>query len=197
MRRVKEQAVSAALALAIAGTAAGLVAGSLDRRALADEPHGHGMSDMGDMDMPTHKESMGGMEGADPHHAMRMAFGEPGKAPEVTKTIHVQATDQMRFVFDRTDIKVGDVVAFVVTNTGKLKHEFTIGDEAFQRAHAAMMKQMPDMDHHDPNMVTLAPGETKTLIWKFDKPMKAPVLFECHEAGHLEAGMVMKVMLQK
>lgn len=103
----------------------------------------------------------------------------------------------MRFVFDRTDIRQGDIVKFVVTNTGKLRHKFSIGDVPSQRAHAAMMKKMPNMVHDDPNMATLEPAETKTLIWKFDKVVSTDLVFACHEPGHYEAGTILRTKLQK
>ena len=131
------------------------------------------------------------------HDGMKVTFGSPGKESEVTKTINVEANDQMKFVFDRIDIKQGDVVKFVVRNTGKVRHEFSIGDTPYQRAHAAMMKKMPDMVHNDPNMVTLESGETKTVIWKFDKPVQGKLVFACHEPGHFEAGMKIDVVLVK
>lgn len=132
------------------------------------------------------------------HHAdMKITFGSPGIPAKVTKTINVEANDQMRFVFDRTDIKRGDVVKFVIMNIGKVRHEFSIGDARYQRAHAGMMKQMPGMVHNNPNMTTLEPDETKTLIWKFDKPVKGGLIFACHEPGHFEAGMKTDVALAK
>jgi uncharacterized cupredoxin-like copper-binding protein len=148
----------------------------------------------------TGHEQMGGMSGSPgthEHMEMNVPFGSPGEEAEVTKTIQVQATDQFRFVFDRTDIRRGDVVKFVVANLGKLRHEFSIGDVPSQRAHAAMMKKMPGMMHNDPNTTTLEPGETKTLVWKFDKAMSTDLVFACHEPGHYEAGMVQHTKLQK
>ena len=56
---------------------------------------------------------------------------------------------------------------------------------------------MPDMVHNDANMVMLEPGETKTLIWKFDKPVKNTLEFAWHLPGHLEPGMMTEVELEK
>jgi uncharacterized cupredoxin-like copper-binding protein len=132
------------------------------------------------------------------HADMKITFGHPGTAAAVTKTINVEASDRMRYVFDRADIKRGDVVKFIIRNTGKTRHEFSIGDTKYQRAHAAMMKKMPGMVHADsPNVTTLEPGETKTLIWKFDQPVKGDLIFACHEPGHYEAGMKLDVALKK
>ena len=131
------------------------------------------------------------------HGDLKITFGSPGTEARVTKTINVEANDGMRFVFDRADIKRGDVVKFVIRNTGKTRHEFSIGDTRYQRAHAAMMKQMPGMVHDSPNMVTLEPGETRILIWKFDKPVRGGLIFACHEPGHFEAGMKKDAVLTK
>ena len=125
------------------------------------------------------------------HGAMskNLKFGQPGKESEVTRTINVSANDQMRFVLDAQRIKVGETIKFVVKNEGKIVHEFTFGDAAYQRAHFAMMKKDPDMKHEDPNAVTLQPGESKTLIWKFDKVMQGPLEISCFTPGHYEQGM--------
>lgn len=131
------------------------------------------------------------------HHAY--SFGEPGKAAEASRTISVEANDQMRFVHEPFEIKQGETVRFEVRNSGKVRHEFSIGDAASQRAHALMMKKMPDMQHDDdPSAVTLEPGESKTLVWKFSKAIPAGhVLFACQIPGHFEAGMHSKVKLSK
>lgn len=121
------------------------------------------------------------------------AFGRPGQAAEVTKTIHIEANDQMRLKFDSLDIKRGDVVKFIVKNAGQVPHEFAVGDEAFRREHQKEMKQqmagMAGMEHEDPNVVSLTPGETKTLIWRFDRLSTHNIIFACYVPGHYEAGM--------
>ncbi len=130
-------------------------------------------------------------DGDHDHGAMKknLKFGQPGKEAEVSRTINVSANDQMRFVLDAQRIKVGETIKFVVKNEGKIVHEFTFGDAPYQRAHYAMMKKDPDMKHEDPNAVTLQPGETKTLIWKFDKVMQGPLEISCFTPGHYEQGM--------
>jgi uncharacterized cupredoxin-like copper-binding protein len=74
-----------------------------------------------------------------------------------------------------------------VTNAGKIEHEFVIGDAEEQRQHAAMMEEMPDMKHDEGNAVSLEPGQTKKLIWRFEKPETVEIA--CHVPGHYEAGM--------
>lgn len=131
------------------------------------------------------------------HHDHTTAYGRPGLASEVNKTIHVQATDQMRLQFDSTQIRVGDVVRFVVTNSGKVPHEFGIMDPAGQRQHAQEMMQMPMMAHHDANVVSLKPGETRVLIWSFKHLKARDLVFACNLPGHYQSGMFVRLTLGK
>lgn len=130
----------------------------------------------------------------DAHHGTAghgdSAAGRPGHSAKVKRTIKITAMD---IKYDKPEIKVkaGETVKFVVTNAGKLRHEFIIGDLAEQHQHAEMMKQMPGMVHEDANTLTLEPGETKSLIWQFTKAGVLEVA--CHVPGHYEAGMKSKV----
>jgi uncharacterized cupredoxin-like copper-binding protein len=128
----------------------------------------------------------------------KATFGSSGKQSEVTRTVEVSASDNMRFTPGKLDVKRGETIKFVVKNVGKVTHEFSIGDRASQRAHALMMKQMPDMEHgHDPNTISVDPGQTKVILWKFDKKPASPLEIACHEPGHYEAGMKITVALGK
>lgn len=124
-------------------------------------------------------------------HEQHYAFGQPGIAKAATRTYHYELSDSMRFVTrDKVVIRRGETVKFVIKNSGRLAHEFSLGDAAFQKAHAEMMKAMPDMKHVDPNMVSVPPGETRTLVWTFSAvPPSGIVQIACHLAGHFEAGM--------
>ncbi len=123
-------------------------------------------------------------------HGKNTTFGSPGKESEITRTIEVQASDDMRFTPGKIEVRQGDTIKFIVTNVGRIRHEFSIGDRASQRAHALMMKKMPNMKHEDdPATVTVEPGEAKALVWKFDKKPASPLEFACHEPGHYDAGM--------
>ncbi|WP_238586002.1 hypothetical protein [Legionella nautarum] len=75
----------------------------------------------------------------------------------------------------------GEIITFEITNAGTVNHEFSIGHEQEQKAHQDMMRAMPNMVHEDGNTITLKPGETKTLTWKFKST-----------PGHYEAGMYQK-----
>jgi uncharacterized cupredoxin-like copper-binding protein len=114
-------------------------------------------------------------------------IGRPGNAKEVTRTIAIDMNDNMRFQPSSIRVKRGDVVRFVVSNSGKLKHELVIGDMGELKEHAEMMRKFPGMEHDEPNQVAVAPGQRGTLIWRFDKA--GTVTFACLQPGHFEAGM--------
>jgi len=123
------------------------------------------------------------------------AVGGPARESAASRTVQVELLDTMRFAFDKPlELKRGEVVRFKVTNRGRMRHEFSIGSEVEQDAHRAMMRNMPDMVHKDPNAVTVEPGETRELVWLFDG--EQAVVFACNIPGHAEAGMVATAMLK-
>ncbi|AOY01827.1 cupredoxin family protein [Jeongeupia sp. USM3] len=133
---------------------------------------------------------------ADGSHA---SFGEPGRAADVSRTIKVRTLDTMKFDMSPAigTISKGETIRFVISNPGQVEHEFAIGDAASQKAHAEMMQQMPGMQHHDePGTVSLAPGQSKTLIWKFNKAVTGDIVLACHLPGHYQAGMHAEVKLK-
>lgn len=119
--------------------------------------------------------------------------GRPGEPANTARALNVTALDTMRFEPAMLNVKAGETIRFVVTNTGRVQHDFTIGDRAMQLEHEQTMK-MQDMKHDEPNVVSIPPGETRTLLWQFDQAG----IFEigCHEPGHYPAGMraVVEVM---
>ena len=132
------------------------------------------------------KEHQHGPEGS--------GVGQPADESAATQTIAVTTLDSMRYTFSpQPDLISGDIVKFVITNEGKIPHEFSIGDEKEQQAHREMMRKMPNMVHQDGSTVSVRPGETKVLTWKFKKGSE--VMFACNVPGHFEAGMfqVMKI----
>jgi uncharacterized cupredoxin-like copper-binding protein len=86
------------------------------------------------------------------------------------------------------DVSAGQTVTFSVTNPGQAVHEFTIGNAAMQQEHADAMAHLPaGMPHDTPNSITLQPGETKELTWRFGDT--ATLQYACHQPGHYQAGM--------
>ncbi|HEY9572058.1 MAG TPA: cupredoxin family protein [Pusillimonas sp.] len=117
--------------------------------------------------------------------------GQPGDPAKVTRTIELTMDDTMRFTPSDIQVNAGETVRFFIRNTGKIPHEMVIGSIADLKAHAAEMRKMPDMQHVEPNMITLAPGKIGGLVWQFDQA--GTVDFACLIPGHMEAGMVGKV----
>ena len=121
------------------------------------------------------------------HHDHAASIGVPGKAGKVSRTVNVDMTDAMRFNPASVDVKQGETVRFVVKNSGQLKHEFVLGTEAELKEHYELMKKFPEMEHSDPNQVSVAAGKAGEVIWQFTKAGK--VDFACLQPGHYEAGM--------
>ncbi|SEK06014.1 Uncharacterized copper-binding protein, cupredoxin-like subfamily [Variovorax sp. OK605] len=115
------------------------------------------------------------------------AIGEPGVPAKATRTVQVDMTDGMRFTPADVRVKQGETVRFVVKNAGQLKHELVLGTEQSLKAHYEAMKKNPEMEHAEPNMVTLAPGKTGEVVWRFTHAGK--VDFGCLQPGHYDAGM--------
>lgn len=129
------------------------------------------------------------------HGTVTSAAGQVGSPKKVSRTIKINTLDTMRYSKENIQAKPGETVRFVVTNTGKIKHEFAIGTREEQVEHAKMMASMPDMEHEEGNAVTLEPRETRELIWQFGKA--GAVEIACHLPGHYEAGMKAKVNVRK
>ncbi|MEI8673430.1 cupredoxin family protein [Vibrio sp. SA48] len=120
--------------------------------------------------------------------------GMPAKGAKPDKVVHVLLSDDMTITFKKAvKIEPNDVVQFVVMNTGKIEHEFSIGSAAEQLKHREMMRQMDGKTHHSENVVLVEPGKAKQLLWHFhgDKNIE----FACNIPGHAEAGMVKKIQL--
>jgi uncharacterized cupredoxin-like copper-binding protein len=116
------------------------------------------------------------------------AVGGPVNSAHATRTIELTTNDSMAFEPASIQVSAGEVVTFIVTNTGKMAHEFTLGDEAMQREHADAMAHMPSDMHHDfPNSITIQPGHTERLTWHFGHA--GMLEYACHEPGHYDAGM--------
>ncbi|MGL6071463.1 cupredoxin domain-containing protein [Craterilacuibacter sp.] len=115
------------------------------------------------------------------------AIGQPGKPAEISRTIAVDMRDTMRFSAQQVSVKQGETIRFVLTNSGKLKHEFSLGTEKELVEHNEVMKKYPDMEHDEPGKLTLAPGGKGEMIWRFTKT--GIVHFACLHPGHYEAGM--------
>jgi uncharacterized cupredoxin-like copper-binding protein len=118
-------------------------------------------------------------------------WGIAGDADRVARTIQVTMTDGMRFSPERIEVKQGETVRFVITNTGKLLHELVIGTQKELDAHAALMAKFPNMEHDEPYMAHVAQGKAGEIVWNFNRV--GDFDFACLIAGHYQAGMVGKI----
>lgn len=132
-------------------------------------------------------ENRGASAPAGHSHSDGEAIGVAGEVAKVTRTVKVDMTDNMRFNPSRVVVRQGETIRFVVKNSGQLKHEFVLGTEKELKEHYEVMKKFPEMEHADPNMVTVAPGKTGGVIWQFTKGGR--VDFGCLQPGHYDAGM--------
>jgi uncharacterized cupredoxin-like copper-binding protein len=122
------------------------------------------------------------------------AAGRPGDPAKVDRTVDIGMDDTMRYNPDRIDVKAGETVRFFIKNNGKTDHEMVIGTLEELKEHAEMMRKMPSMQHAEPNMIRLAPGQRGGIVWQFDKA--GTVNFACLIPGHMEAGMVGKIVAE-
>lgn len=157
-----------------------LAVGMLPLFAHADAGH-----DMKHMPMEHHAQYTG--------HAA--ALGKPAKPEEATRTVEVTMSDAMRFEPPTIQVKRGETIRFVVHNQGQLKHEMVLGTMAELKKHAAMMMKFPEMEHDDPNAVSVEPGKTGQFAWTFSKA--GTFDFACLVPGHFEAGMKGKIVTKK
>lgn len=104
------------------------------------------------------------------------------------RKMEVTAGDDLRFEPSTIEVGVGEVVTFVVRNDGRAEHEFVLGDEAYQQMHEGGMAEGDGMTTGMENAVTVAPGESAEITWRFDET--GEVLYGCHEPGHYDGGMV-------
>lgn len=122
------------------------------------------------------------------------SIGRPGDPAKVKRTVAIGMDDNMRFTPATIKARRGETIRFVVTNNGKLKHEMVLGSVEELKEHAAQMQKFPEMEHADPNQVSVEPGKKGELVWQFTKSGK--VDFACLQPGHYEAGMKGKVAVK-
>jgi uncharacterized cupredoxin-like copper-binding protein len=115
-------------------------------------------------------------------------WGIGGDARSVRRTIEVGMTDNMRFTPDHITVRQDETVRFVVRNHGKMLHELVIGTPPALDEHAAMMLKFPGMEHDEPFMTHVKPGEDGRIVWNFNR--RGEFKFACLVPGHYQAGMV-------
>ena len=114
-------------------------------------------------------------------------FGRTGDPKKVTRTVTISGADTMRYTPAELSVRQGETIRFVVRNVGKVKHELVLGTMEELQQHAEWMRRHPNMEHEEPYMVHLAPGQSGEVIWQFTVP--GEFHFGCLVPGHFEAGM--------
>ncbi|KQZ91720.1 copper oxidase [Rhizobium sp. Root564] len=121
----------------------------------------------------------------------KMAVGEPGEKAKATQTIRVtmsETTDgKMIYTPNTFKVRQGQTVVFSIRNSGGVDHEFVLDEQKANAEHKAVMAKFPEMEHDNPNAISLAPGKSGEIVWKFTNG--GTFEFACLKPGHYEAGM--------
>ncbi|MDZ7855186.1 cupredoxin family protein [Sphaerotilus sp.] len=125
---------------------------------------------------------------AGPVRKEQKPWGIAGEPRTARRTVTVAMGDDMRFRPDRIEVREGETVRLVIRNTGRVMHEFVLGTPEELAAHAEQMKKFPDMEHDEPYMAHVPPGQSGTIVWTFNRP--GDFQFACLIAGHFQSGMV-------
>jgi uncharacterized cupredoxin-like copper-binding protein len=138
-------------------------------------------------------------------HGHAAPIGQPGNPAKADRVIEVGMTE-MAFHPSTVEISPGETITFVVTNKGKLVHEFNLGTQSTWQAHMDEMTRMMEtgamsarqihrdrmmragMMHDDANSVLLEPGQTADVTWRFGDA--GAMGFACNVPGHRASGMV-------
>jgi len=122
------------------------------------------------------------------------AYGRPGDPAKVSRTVAIDMSDAMRFTPSLITAKKGETIRFALANSGKVRHEMVLGSSRELKEHAALMRKFPEMEHTDPNRLSVDPGKTGTLVWQFTRA--GTFDFACLQPGHFEAGMRGKITVK-
>ena len=132
----------------------------------------------------------GSHDGGHGHDDM-MAVGKPGKAAHADRTIEIimLEKDDGSMVFEPSvlNINKGETVRFRLTNKGDSVHEFVMDEHMGNMAHKKAMAKYPDMEHADPNAISLESGKSGEIVWTFSNAGEFE--FAGMIPGHYEAGM--------
>lgn len=121
-------------------------------------------------------------------------FGREGDPAKAVRTIRVDMADTMRFTPAEIHVKRGETVRLVAANKGQVLHEMVLGTPDELKKHAEFMKAFPGMEHDEPHMTHVKPGQSGEIVWQFTKA--GVFQFACLIPGHFEAGMVGKVTVK-
>lgn len=122
-----------------------------------------------------------------------LLIGTAGDPQNVTRTINIDLSDEMRFTPANITAEKNETVRFFVTNKGKVRHEFRLGTARRLKEQYESVKRNPGMEIEAPYRILVAPGASGEIVWKFSHTGK--IIFACLQPGHLDAGMIGGVMV--
>lgn len=96
------------------------------------------------------------------------------------RLVEVDMSDELKFDPAAISVARGETVTFLLSNVGKVVHEFALGpvDKVdADQIDGTIVKEADEIEGH----------HVKTLTYTFDGP--GPYGFACHQTGHFEAGM--------
>lgn len=121
-------------------------------------------------------------------------WGIAGEPDLKSRVLEVVMTDDMRYTPSTVKVTEGETLRIVVRNDGQLMHELVIGDRESLEEHAELMMRFPGMEHDEPYMAHVPPGETAEIVWTFNRAGEFE--FACLLPGHYQAGMFAKVTVE-
>lgn len=122
------------------------------------------------------------------------AWGIAGDRGAARRTVEIGMSDDMRFTPSRIDVRRGETLRLVLRNRGAVLHELVIGTPEELEEHAALMLKFPGMEHDEPDMAHVKPGQTGEIVWTFNRAGEFD--FACLIAGHFQAGMRGKIVVR-
>ena len=96
------------------------------------------------------------------------------------RVVWMNMDDSLRFMPDSVTVQKGESIRFVLTNSGKVVHEFQVG--VADKVAADEVDNVTNVEKDE-----LDEGSTHAVDFTFDGP--GPYAYACHEPGHYEAGM--------
>jgi uncharacterized cupredoxin-like copper-binding protein len=116
--------------------------------------------------------------------------GDQPSAAGADRTVEIEMRD-IAFSPGSVDVRAGERVRFVFTNTGQVTHDAFLGDGAAQDAHEQQMRAGHGDHGTGSDALSVAPGKKAALVRTFDQP--GQVLIGCHQPGHYTGGMRLTV----
>jgi uncharacterized cupredoxin-like copper-binding protein len=128
--------------------------------------------------------------GAAVAHGLKFSAGAPGDPKKPSRTIEIAMREEYGLqIFEpkRIVVKRGEQIRFVLRNEGENDHEFMLATTKENLKHAEVMRKHPNMEHDDPNGITVKPGKRGEIIWRFTR--RGTFEYACLFPGHREDGM--------